>query len=162
MVAQPEMHDLAFTGINSNPEVGFALSVPTPEMRGGIRTHIFNYGVYVFAALTLFAVLIIASGKSGIPHEDYAQVALLFCPVTMAVVLGGLRTMRISLRNERVVQERFFSTVRARTNLSPMEYTDILQKPDTLFLTDGETITLWKIDYSDESITIRRVRPSEA
>jgi hypothetical protein len=43
-----------------------------------------------------------------------------------------------------------------------MEYTDILQKPDSLYLTDGEKITLWKAEYSNESITIRRVRPSEA
>lgn len=162
MVAQPETHDFASRGIDSDPDVGFTLSVPTPEMRGGIKTHIINYGVYVVAAITLFAVLVIASGKSGIPEESYAQVALLICPITMAVVLVGMRTMRISLHNERVVQDRFFSTVRARVNLSPMEYTDILQKPDSLYLTDGETITLWKAEYSDENITIRRVRPSEA
>lgn len=162
MVAQPEMHDFASHGTNSNPDVGFSMSVPTPEMRGGLRANVLNYGVYVIAAITLFAVIVIASGKSGIPQTAYAQVALLLCPITMVVVLAGMRTMRISLSNERVVQDRFFSTVRARTNLSPMEYTDILQKPDTLFLTDGETITLWKAEYSDESITIRRVRPSEA
>lgn len=162
MGAQPEMHDFASHGMNSNPDVGFTVSVPTPEMRGGIRTHIINYGVYVVAAIILFAVLIIASGKSGIPEDSYAQVALLLCPVTMAVVLAGMRTMRVSLHNERVVQDRFFSTVRSRVNLSPMEYVDILQKPDSLYLTDGETITLWKAEYSDEEITIRRVRPSEA
>lgn len=162
MVAQPETNDFSSQGVDNNPSVGYTLTIPAPEMAGGIRTHILNYGVYVVAAITLFAVLVIASGKSGIPEENYAQIALLLCPVTMAVVLAGFWTMRASLRNERVVQDRFFSTVRSRIGLSPMEYTDILQKPDSLYLTDGETITLWHTDYTEDGITIRRVRPSEA
>jgi hypothetical protein len=68
----------------------------------------------------------------------------------------------MSLRTERTVQDRFFSSIRSKLNLSPMEYTDILQKPDTLILTDGETITLWNAEYSEDDITIRRVLPSEA
>ena len=161
MATQPEVNDVAGHGANHLPEVGYTLSVPTPEMRGALRTNFVNYATYAVAALTVFAVIVIASGKSGIGEESYAQIALLLSPVTMAVVLAASWTMRASLRTERAIQERFFNSVRSKLNLSPMEYTDILQKPDTLVLTDGETITLWSAEYSEEEITIRRVLPTE-
>jgi hypothetical protein len=162
MVTQPELNDVAGHGANRVPEVGFTLSVPTPELRGAFRTNMINYAIYGVAAITIFAVVVIATGKSGLHPDSYGQIALLFSPVTMAVVLAASWTMRMSLRTERTVQDRFFSSIRSKLNLSPMEYTDILQKPDTLILTDGETITLWNAEYSEDDITIRRVLPSEA
>lgn len=161
MVAQPETPKIAGPD-SSDPDVGYTLSVPTPELRGAFRGDLLSYGIYAVAALSLFFVIIIASGRSGVPEESFSQIALLMCPVTMIVVLAGFWTMRLSLRNERTVQDRFFSTVKNRLNLSPIEYTDILQKPDTLILTDGETLTLWEAEYTPENITIRRVRPSVA
>lgn len=162
MVTQPEIDDVAGHGASRVPEVGFTLSVSTPELSGAFRTNLINYAIYGVAAITLFAVIVIASGKSGINPESYGQIALLLSPVTMAVVLAASWTMKHSLRTERTVQDRFFSSIRSKLNLSPMEYTDILQKPETLILTDGETITLWDVEYSEESITIRRVLPSGA
>lgn len=160
MVAQPETSSTFENGSFATPEVGHVLLINAPELKGAFTANLLNYLIYLVAAVSLFVACIIATGKTGVGQDSFGQIAMMLCPLTMIVVLVGFWSMRRTIRVERALQERFMSAINARLGLHPMEYTDILQKPDTIFLTDGEDITLWDISYSSDAITMTRVRPN--
>ena len=160
MVAQPETSSTFENGSFATPEVGHVLTISAPERKDAATANLLNYAIYGVAAITLFAASVIATGKTAVGEDSFGQIAMMLTPITMIVVLVGFWSMRRTLRIERALQERFMSALNSRLGLHPMEYTDILQKPDSLFLTDGETITVWDIAYTSEAITLTRVRPS--